>query len=166
MMDFERWFKDKTSRFERLLMYSAVLCLVLLFVSQIALTQPGLRRVLSLTDRLEGEPYLAVEPKQPAVTRPGAVKDAQYVELTIVSGGEIGDVRVLVNSEAVAVFGSEKTVMIQVHDGDVVEIDGDQVQDVMEVEVSAVSAGVVSPQQGKKVMYFGRPETVSWVILE
>lgn len=165
-MDFERWFKDKTSRFERLLMYSAAICLVLLFVSQIALTQPGLRQVLSLTDRLEGKPYLAVEPEQPAVTSPGAVGGVQYVELSIVSDGKIGDMRVLVNSEAVAVFGSEKTVKIQVHDGDVVEIDGDQVQDVIAVEVSAVSAGVVWPQQGKKVMYFGRPETVSWVVLE
>lgn len=165
-MDFERWFKDKTSRFERVLMYSAVICLALLFVSQIALTQPSLRRALSLTDRLEGEPYQAVEPEQPAVTVPETIKGVQYVELTIVSSGEIGDLKVLVNGEPVAVFGSEKSVLIEVRDGDELEIDGEQLQDVVEVEVSSVSAGVASPQQGKKVIYFGRPETVSRVVLE
>jgi hypothetical protein len=155
-MDFERWFKEGTSRFERVLIHTAALLLIMVIVSQTLLTQPAVRRMFSLVDRLEGEPYT------PAM----GMEDELYVELSIINSVEGDGVSVRVNGQAVAAFGNSKTVMVSVNEGDHVEIDGDVPAQVVEIKVSAVSEKLVSPQEGKVITFFGRPETVSWIIVE
>ena len=155
-MDFERWFKEGTSRFERVLIHAAALLLVMVIVSQTMLTQPVVRRMFSLVDRLEGEPYT------PALR----MDDELYLELSIINNADGAGVTVRVNGQATAAFGSSKTVMVSVNEGDHVEIDGDVPAQVVEIKVSGVSEQLVSPQEGKVITFFGRPETVSWIVVE
>lgn len=175
-MDFEKWFMERTSRFERWLVYAAAGCLTLVIISQIMLTRPGFRRSMSFTGRLEGVPYAAEEPQLPAAAlyeagilprRDTALsgKSGQSLELTITGGTNQADLHVRVNGETVAAFGRQRTVEVWVRDGDLVEIDGNGVNEIIELEVSAVSEGIADPAPGHKVVYFGRPETVSWVVL-
>ncbi|MDW7651673.1 MAG: hypothetical protein SCK29_08395 [Bacillota bacterium] len=166
MMDFERWFKEGTSRFERFLIFSATVFLVLLIVSQALLTQPGVRKMLSLVDSLEGEPYQPVEVEQPTAARPQISGEVQYLELSVGDDTDASGILVSVNGKAVAAFGSQKTVKVPVQNGDHVGIDGDMPQDVVEITVTAVSEQMLSPQQGQTIIYSGTPETVSWVDVE
>ncbi|MBT9168391.1 MAG: hypothetical protein DDT19_01736 [Syntrophomonadaceae bacterium] len=60
-MDFEQWFKERTSRFERFLLVTVGAMLVVLLVSQALLTQPVFRQIFSLVERLEGNAYGSTE---------------------------------------------------------------------------------------------------------
>jgi len=51
-----------------------------------------------------------------------------------------------------------------VQDGDDLEVYGTDVSQIVEIKVTEVSAGLISPARGKTVTYFGRPETISWVV--
>lgn len=166
-MDFERWFRERTSGFEKLLVRGAVLLLLLLLFSQVLLAQPSVRRILSLADRLEGEPVSANDEEAftSVVTRP-RVTETGYLELRVISGAPADDLEVVVNGERAATFAGSATVRIAVHDGDAVELDGGMPREEVVVEVTEVSDGIVSPVAGKKVTYFGRPETVSFISME
>ncbi|MBS4030742.1 MAG: hypothetical protein KGZ63_04890 [Clostridiales bacterium] len=163
-MDFEQWFKERTSGFERLLIRGAIFLLVLLFLSQALLTVPGVRRTLNLVDRLEGEPYTPVDIGAPAISR-SAGDVMHYLELTLL--GEVkGNVEVFVNGTAVKSFSENTSVVITVSEGDLVEIDGDIPEEELGVVVSAVSDGIQLPQHGRQVHFFGRPETIGWVVIK
>jgi hypothetical protein len=164
-MDFERWFKERTSRFERILMVSAISLLALLFVTQALLTQPAVRQILSLVDRLEGTPYDPVIPDQPTGARPGANDAPQSLELRVV-GGDGSELEVRVNGEVVTTFGDNPSVVLTVRDGDFVEIDSETVGEEVKIEVTEISEGVLYPARGKLVTYFGRSESVGWVVVE
>lgn len=164
-MDFEQWFRARTSRFERFLICGAAVLLVLLFVSQAALTQPAFRKMLSLTDQLEGKPVVEDKEDAPASVRPPAVNDNMYyLDLKIISNDKNVSLNVLVNRETVASFSHSDTVRIPVRDGDLVEVEGAEEENV-EIVVEDVSRQIVLPAVGKKVTYFGRPETISWVVV-
>ncbi|NLM45632.1 MAG: hypothetical protein GX200_02355 [Firmicutes bacterium] len=166
-MDFERWFRERTSGFEKMLVRGAVLLLLLLLFAQVLLARPSFRRILSLADRLEGEPVATgdEEASTSVVTRP-PVTETGYLELRVVSGAPAEDLKILVNGEAVATFAGKDTVRIDVHDGDAVELDGGMPEKEVVVEVTEVSVGIVSPAAGKRVTYFGRPETISFISME
>jgi hypothetical protein len=160
-MDFERWFRERTSRFERLLLVSAVSLLALLVVSQALLTQPRIRQMLSLVDRLEGTPY---EPEQPTGALPQPSTESHSLELEVLSGDARGlDIRV--NGEVVTTFGQGGSVVLTVRDGDFVEIDGDLPREEVQIRVTEISEGMIFPARGQIVTYFGRPESVSWVVI-
>jgi hypothetical protein len=69
----------------------------------------------------------------------------------------------LVNGEAVTAFGSSKSVLVPVRDGDQVEVDGEVPAEDVVIAVTSVSEGIISPREGKKITFFGQPETVSFV---
>jgi hypothetical protein len=163
-MDFEQWFKKRTSDFERLLIRGAIFLLVILFLSQALLTVPGIRRTLNMVDRLEGEPYTPADTGAPAISRSaGDVK--HYLELTLL-GEAKGIVEVFVNGTAVKSFSENASVVITVREGDLVEIDGDIPDEDLGIVVSAVSESILLPQHGRQVHFFGRPETVGWVVIK
>jgi hypothetical protein len=166
-VDFERWFRERTGGFEKLLLRGAVLLLLLLLFSQVLLAQPSVRRILSLAERLEGEPVAEdrENASTPVVTRP-PVTETGYLELRVIKGAPAEDLKILVNGETVATFANSTTVRIDVHDGDAVELDGGMPEEEVVVEVTEVSAGIVSPAAGKRVTYFGRPETISFISME
>lgn len=163
-MDFEQWFKERTSGFERLLIRGAIFLLVLLFLTQALLTVPVVRRTLNLVDRLEGEPYTPVDAEAPAISRPAGDAAMHYMELTLLGKAE-GVVEVYVNGTPVKSFAENTSVVITVRDGDLVEIDGDVPEEDLGIVVSAISEGILLPQHGTEVYFFGRPETVSWVVI-
>ncbi|MCR3923272.1 MAG: hypothetical protein NUK65_12285, partial [Firmicutes bacterium] len=55
------------------------------------------------------------------------------------------------------------SVLIPVHDGDQVEIDGAVPQENVVIAVTSVSEGIIAPAAGKEIIFFGQPETVSFV---
>ncbi|EEG78248.1 hypothetical protein [Dethiobacter alkaliphilus] len=166
-MDFERWFNERTSRFERLLIKSAAVLLFVLLVSQALLINPQVRSRLSLVERLEGVPYeQEVEQEQETSARPPVQAETFYLELSVINEIDASLLSVYVNGEKAATFGNDGTAKVEVHDGDLVEVDGDHSIYDIEVVVSAISDGVVSPEEGQVVTYFGRPETISWVVVQ
>ena len=167
-MDFERWFSERTSRFERVLIKSTVLLLFLLLVSQALLTNSNVRGMLSLVERLEGAPYEqgALDEEREAVARPPAPDGPLYLELSVANDADASKLSVHVNGEAVMAFGSNNRLEVPVEAGDLVEVDGYLSEHNIEIVVSAISEGVLSPYQGQTVTFFGRPETISWVVVE
>lgn len=159
-MNFEQWFKERTSRFERLLLVSVGAMLVVLLVSQALLTQPVFRQIFSLVERLEGNAYTPAAPsKLPAVP----AQLSHQLILKVISGDASG-LQVRVNGKTAAVFSQSGSVMLEVQDGDDLEVYGTDVSQIVEIKVTEVSAGLISPARGKTVTYFGRPETISWVV--
>jgi hypothetical protein len=160
-MDFERWFKERTSRFERFLLYTAVSSLALLLLSQTLLTQPRIRQFLSLVERLEGTPY---EPNRQTGALYPVNNDPHSLELRVRSG-DARELEVRVNGEVVTTFGDSDSVILVVRDGDFVEIDGELPREEVEIEVTEISEGVLYPARGQTVTFFGRPESVSWIVV-
>ena len=163
-MNFEQWFKERTSRFERLLLVSVGAMLVVLLVSQALLTQPVFRQIFSLVERLEGNAYTPAAPSRlPAIHSQLNGKPHQLT-LQVVAGDASG-LQVRVNGKTAAVFSQSGSVMLEVQDGDDLEVYGTDISQIVEIKVTEVSAGVISPARGKTVTYFGRPETISWVVV-
>ncbi len=158
-MDFEQWFKERTSGFERLLIRGAIILLIMLLISQALLTIPEMRQVLNLVDRLEGEPFVPVDT---AISLSG--DSAHYLELTL-RGEATGVLEVLINGISVDSFSKNRSVVVRVSEGDLVEIDGDVPDEALAVVVSAISAEVMLPKHGREIHFFGRPETVGRVVI-
>ncbi|NLZ93857.1 MAG: hypothetical protein GX922_07585 [Firmicutes bacterium] len=164
-MKFERWFRERTSRFERLLIKGVGLMLFILFVAQALLTQPNFRLLLSLVDKHEGTAISEEESGQPAISRPVIDDQERFVRLSIINDVDGEGIDVLVNGEVVATFGSSESVLIPVHDGDQVEVDGEIPAEDVIIAVTSVSEGILSPVEGKQITYFGQPETVSFITI-
>ena len=162
-MDFERWFQDRTSRFERFILKCVGVLLFLLLLTQALLTKPDFRSLLSLVDRFEGKPVTETEREQPAISRPAAAEQECYLKLSILNEADGSGIEVLVNGVAVTAFGSSKSVLVPVRDGDQVEVDGEVPAEDVVIAVTSVSEGIISPREGKKITFFGQPETVSFV---
>ncbi|MBS3886811.1 MAG: hypothetical protein KGZ41_05290 [Dethiobacter sp.] len=163
-MNFEQWFKERTSRFERVLLVTVGAMLVVLLVSQALLTQPVFRQIFSLVERLEGKAYTPAAPSRlPAIHSQLNGKPHQLT-LQVVAGDASG-LQVRVNGKTAAVFSQSGSVMLEVQDGDDLEVYGTDISQIVEIKVTEVSAGVISPARGKTVTYFGRPETISWVVV-
>lgn len=167
-MDFERRFKERTSNFERWLYRGAALLLLLLILTQALLTQPEMRKILSLVDRMEGTPVVENEAAAAPVPAPkAAVEREGYVELSILDTQVSTEINVQVNGETVATLGrNNTTVRIPVRDGDAVEIDGQVPEKNVQVAVTAVSEGIINPKEGEEIVFYGAPEIVSYITME
>ncbi|NLM52600.1 MAG: hypothetical protein GX197_07245 [Firmicutes bacterium] len=166
-MDFEHRFKERTKNFERWLFRGAALLLLLLILTQALLTQPEIRKILSLVDRLEGTPVAGNEPADASTETLAPVEREGYVELSIVEAKDLTEINVQVNGKTVATLGKNSTtVRIPVRDGDAVEIDGQIPEKNVQVAVTAVSEGIIKPQAGKEVTFYGVPEVISYVTME
>jgi hypothetical protein len=164
-VEIERWFRERTQGFEKLLIRGALCFFALLLVSQALMSFPSVRRTLNIVDRLEGEPFLPAGKDGASPARPVYEREGEFLELALSRGNIDGVLEVLVNGETVSVFSQSSTVTVPVRDGDVVEIDGDLPEQEIEVMVRAVSDHVSSPVAGKKILFFGTAEAVGWVTL-
>ncbi len=152
-MNFEQWFRERTSRFEVFLIRAALFFLVLLLLSQLVQTIPRARELLCLVERREGRPYAPETAKTPALA---PVPGGEHYLVLKINGGKVETlVEVLVDGRPVARFNPERAVRIPVRDGELVEIDGELPESEIEVEVSAVSKGIVWPERGRKVVFNG-----------
>lgn len=162
-MDFGRWFQERTSRFERFILKCVGVMLFLVLLTQALLTQPDFRSMLSLVDRYEGTPVTKQEPDQAVISRPDIDDAERYLRLSIINGAAGTGIEVLVNGETVTAFGDNSSVLIPVHDGDQVEVDGKLPAEDVVIAVTSVSEGIISPLEGKQITFFGQPETISFV---
>ena len=118
-MNFGHWFLQRTSRLESWLITVSIMLIIVLAAVQVLLTRPSIRQFLSPVGKLEGAPV--AETTEPAVTRPVIVKQG-YVELSIISGAAIDDLKVLLTGRG-GCLCREKSLVVPVYDGDLLEID-------------------------------------------
>ncbi|MBT9168390.1 MAG: hypothetical protein DDT19_01735 [Syntrophomonadaceae bacterium] len=105
-----------------------------------------------------------------APSKPPAIPtqlDGKLHQLTLqVVSGDASGLQVRVNGKTAAVFSQSGSVIVEVQDGDDLEVYGTEVSQIAEIKVTEVSEGLISPTRGKTVTYFGRPEIISWVVAE
>lgn len=124
-----------SAKLERVLVQVVVVLGLVLIASQLLLTIPAVRYVMSYVDRLEG---VALDPGGASVT------------VSLVSGSPAQGARLLVNGEPAATF-STGLVRVAVAGGDLIEIDGTGLSGEGRFKVVAVEGGVSSPQVGLEV---------------
>ena len=157
MNDFEKWFAKATRRFEHGMLKLAVVLLSLLFVSQYLLSNQSLRPYLNYMVRLEGPRAEEVFSPEPGRGLP--------LKLELALEGEPAPVRVLVNREARASF-EEGRVQLEVKEGDLIEIDGQDLREPAVIRVVFASTGVKTPLVGHSVTTYGTHELLGWVTLD
>lgn len=123
--------KRLSVRLEHFLLKAAVIAIILLIVVQAAFLNSGLKTILSDGNRLEGkilkeEEYLFVPCK---------------MELKLLNLENCPDLDVLVNGEKCDSFEG-KTVLLELKEGDLVELDAGSVLVEAIVQVSAVSSNI------------------------
>lgn len=120
----------KTVLFDRLLIGFCFAVFFILIAVQAAMIHPGIRSVF-FYEQIEGSPLLS--------------EVFLYVpckmELSLVNMGQCPDLKVLVNGEEEDFF-MEKTVLLDLKDGDVVQLDGCNVPVQAQVQISAVSQNI------------------------
>lgn len=150
--------------------YIILLGCLTLFCVQLVLTRTSAREYLSFVDRLEGsrvpgeEMLYATAPveitEQAVMTRPGAEQsgESRLLAISPVEPVAQGKAIVRINGDKAHVFGLGDLVF-GVRDGDVVEIDGSQLQQVVHFRVSIPhndveypTHGFITETKGNKVM--------------
>lgn len=116
--------------FDRLLIGFSFTVFFILIAVQAAMIHPGIKSVF-FYEKIEGSPlssevYLYVPCK---------------MELQLVNMGQCPDLKVLVNGEEEGFF-TGKTVLLDLKDGDVVQLDGCNVPVQAQVQISAVSQNI------------------------
>ncbi len=119
---------------EKLLLVSLLVTFIILIVVQGALLDPAVRTFLSIDEQLEGTPLADEE----FLYSEGIL----YLEVT--DAREHHNLKVLVNGDEVARFDRAR-LQVTVRNGDVVEIDGSDVYETVEVAVASGSENV-SPE--------------------
>lgn len=125
--------KEKNTAFENILFSICILCFVILLLVQLVLAVPSLRNMLNLNDKslgmpLNGDEYLYTQGQ---------------MTLKMIAEEPDPTLRILVNGDSVAQFDSTEMI-INVKDGDVVEIDGSQSLVGYIIKVESVTANINS----------------------
>jgi hypothetical protein len=125
--------KRSAGRFEGILTKTVLAALSLMILSQIVLSDPSIRSSIyedyySEGKQLKGEAWLFTPCK---------------MELTLCSLNSCTDLAVLVNGEQRAVF-MEKKVLLDLKQGDIVELDASALLTVADVQISSVSGNIKS----------------------
>jgi len=118
--------------FERLLIGFSFAVFFILVAVQAAMTHPGIKSVF-FYEQIEGSP-LSSEVYLYAPCK---------MELRLVNMGQCPELKVLVNGDEVDFF-TGKTVMLDLKDGDIVQLDGCNVPVQAQVQISAVSRNITS----------------------
>jgi hypothetical protein len=158
MNGFEKWFSKATQRFEKALLKLGVLMLLLLFLAQFLLTNDTIRSIINPIERLEGEPI-----EQVFLPEYTDIQESIRIELEL-EGQAQALVKVLVNKTEVTAF-TEQRVVLEVHEGDMIEIDGQEVEDAVTIRIMAVHGPLKTPLVGHSVTTFGTNELLGWVTL-
>lgn len=152
-----------TGSLDKFLFRFVAISLALLFASQALLLNPSFRRMVSLVDRLEGEPLTVArridpEPKPPLPRLSGT--------LTIqMENGTSRSAVLLLNGEEVSTF--EKGILtVEVRSGDLVEIDGGLAAREMRFRVTQASKGMVAPFSGQVLTTKGTIEILARVKIQ
>lgn len=125
---------------ERVLFSLFILTFFIMVIAQTVLVTPSLRTFFSVDDQNEGTPL--------------GLEEFLYKEgelgLELVGMDSNTELKILVNGNEVAVF-TEKILYIPVRDGDVVEIDGNALQQQEEVRILSKSDNITTSCVGKSV---------------
>lgn len=131
--------KTAIKRFENSLIYIGFSVLFIMIAAQAAMVYPGIRTAF-FYEQMEGNPlsaevFLFVPCK---------------MELSLTNMGQCLDMKVMVNGEERDSF-REKSLLLDLKDGDVVQLDGTNVPVLAQVQISAVSRNI-SGLLGKTVV--------------
>ncbi len=158
MNSFEKWFSKATQRFEKAILKLGVIMLLLLFTSQFLMTNDTIRRIINPVERLEGEPI-----EQVFLPEYTDIQEGIQIELEL-EGQSQSLVKVLVNQEEITAFTRQR-VVLDVSEGDMIEIDGQEVKDPVTVRIVQVHGPLKTPLVGHYVTTFGTNELLGWVTL-
>jgi len=133
--------KNLALSIERFLFLSCVFVFTALIIVQAALLNPAVRASLSLNSELEGTPL--------------GTEEILYAEgklvLKVIDGKKNYNLKVLINGDEAAYFNENKA-EITVRNGDVIEIDGTDVQDDVKVAVVYKSENILTDCLNKAVV--------------
>lgn len=141
----ERTRQHKPFNFEKFLFNGFLAVFVILLGVQAALLNPAFRSAVTVEEGLEGSPLGSEE----------YLYNEGSIELRLENSESNSDVRVLVNGEERAVF-NDYSVIINVIEGDVVEIDASEATSSVEVTVSALSSNFDQECLGRSYQAEGR----------
>lgn len=146
-------------KWDKALIYSAVICICLLLVSQVLLIAETPRRFLSRVDRLEGEPisrplpFYAEKPlsitEAPAVNKVRWFRENRPLRLILISPKPNASILATVNGQPIGDFVHGE-LLLTVYEGDYVEILTGAIAGAKFV-VHSPDGGIVSPTDGTVV---------------
>jgi hypothetical protein len=137
--------------------------LAVLFVSQALLLNPSIRRMVSLIERLEGEP-LAVARRIDPEPKPLQPRQSGTFAIQMESGAGRTAV-LLLNGEEISTF-DKGVVTVEVRSGDLVEIDGGLAPREMRFRVTEASKGMIAPFVGQVLTTRGTIEILARVRIQ
>jgi len=123
--------QNKRPNIERLLLVSVMVTFIMLVVVQGALLDPAIRTFLSVDEQFEGAPLSDEE----------FLYSEGILNLQVADLEEHHNVKVLVNGDEVARF-DKAMLQITVKNGDVIEIDGTDANETVEVVVASGSENI------------------------
>lgn len=155
------------NKWEKLLMYFTVCCLVMLLLSQALLYRDGTRKYLSWVDKIEGDSIMLSYPGSPGSSAygnsPVAItispqRPTKSIVLKVLKPDYTFAAWVNVNGRRVADFGRGE-VRLDVFEGDFIEIDATHLDDQATFNVRVTEEGVLSPKSG--MTFSGRAAMLS-----
>ena len=140
---------NKPVNFERFLFKSFLVVFVLLLGVQAALLNPDIRSSITMQESIEGQPLGAEE----------YLYNAGTIEIELLEENSIPALKILVNGEEKACF-DVKNVLVDVIEGDVIEIDGSGVSDKVNIAISSVSTNIDKEYIGKTFQINGNVQNI------
>lgn len=122
---------DCKNLFERVLIISFITVFAIMLIAQAALANPNLWPSIAIGAQFEGKP-LGIEE---------FLYDEAKIVIELLNNQSNPLLKVMVNGDEIAVF-DRKTIEINVKAGDVIEIDGSEIQDKAEVKLMSESGNI------------------------
>ena len=126
--------------FERVIFFAFIAAFTLLVVVQAALISPSVKTFVNESEEFDGTP-LGIEEY---------LYQEGEIRLKLLKGDPDGSVKILLNGDEAAVFNSQ-TQNLTVKDGDIVEIDGSEAENDVEVAIVGRSDNIVNDSVNKMI---------------
>lgn len=166
-MDFDRWLQRFVNKTEKFLFRGALFFIVMLFIVQALMTEENIRRYLSATDQLEGEPL--AENIQEAFSGSLVKNEDQPGEYAVVieavhpPGGN-QELFILLNGKVSGELKNEP-LTLAVAPGDMLEVIGNVTGGTPAVvRIKEVYGALSEPLSGYEIVTFGERELLAWII--
>lgn len=130
----------KKINIERLLFFLFIISFTVMLLVQAMLLDPSIRASIVVEDELEGTPLGEEE----------LLYNEGFIILQLVGNTSGENIKVLINGEEFGSFIEDK-IMLSVIDGDVIEIDGSNIQEEIDVVIESLSENVSEEFLGKRV---------------
>ncbi|NLX91005.1 MAG: hypothetical protein GXZ07_05380 [Firmicutes bacterium] len=167
-MDFDRWLQRFVNTAEKFLFRGALFFIVMLFIVQALMTEENIRRYLSTTDQLEGEPL--AENIQEAFSGSFLTnKDVPGEEYALIieavqPPGSERELFILLNGKIAAELKNEP-LKLAVSPGDMLEVIGNVTGGTPAVvRIKEVHGTLSEPMPGYEIVTFGERELLAWII--